>query len=306
MIPSSSTDSTSGVRPALPFDRCYRAASYGFRVRSNIADAARFLDELFVRFRAENLNGVPTYSLVQLEGAQWPFTLYLDDTAARDRPWASPEAMIQFVVANVTKRAIASAEDFLVVHAAAASFEGRGILLPAASDSGKTTTVAGLTRAGFDYLTDEAALIHPRTKLVHPYPRPLAMSPRSVHAITGLGEQLSPQHHELGRAQYHVPPDELRPNSIGAPCPVRYIVSPCYSTGSVTRLEPMTRPETLMMLLRGSFNFSEFGSQGMHLLGDVVRGAACYRLRIGRLDDAVAAVRGLMDSTPVGFHSLES
>ena len=58
------------------------------------------------------------------------------------------------------------------VHAGAVGWNGRAIILPGQTRSGKTTLVAALVRAGATYYSDEYAVIDTQGR-VHPYPRPL-------------------------------------------------------------------------------------------------------------------------------------
>jgi hypothetical protein len=60
------------------------------------------------------------------------------------------------------------------VHAGAVGHDGRAILLPGRSFSGKTTLVAALVRAGASYYSDEFAVLD-EDGLLHPYPKPLSM-----------------------------------------------------------------------------------------------------------------------------------
>jgi hypothetical protein len=60
------------------------------------------------------------------------------------------------------------------VHAGAVGHDGRAILLPGRSFSGKTTLVAALVRAGASYYSDEFAVLD-EDGLLHAYPKPLSM-----------------------------------------------------------------------------------------------------------------------------------
>jgi hypothetical protein len=60
------------------------------------------------------------------------------------------------------------------VHAGVVGWQGRAILIPGRSFSGKTTLVAELVRAGATYYSDEYAVLDARGR-VHPYTRSLAM-----------------------------------------------------------------------------------------------------------------------------------
>jgi hypothetical protein len=88
-----------------------------------------------------------------------------------------------------------------------------------------------------------------------------------------------------------VTPDDLRPGALGEASPVRTIIAPAYRRGHETRIERVSRAAGLADLAAQAFNLELFGGPaGIRLLGEVVRQAACYRLVVGRLDEAVAAV----------------
>jgi hypothetical protein len=270
------------------FERSYRAISYDFRVRTNVPRAGSVLDRLLAPFRIPTAGDARTYSLVLTKNGRFPFTLYVDD--AQMQEVESAASMLDFVLADVTIQSVERMEDHVGLHAAAAAWDGQGIILPGEPDAGKTTLVAGLTQAGFAYLSDEAALIDPLTGLLHPYPRALAMDARSVDVIPGLRESLPPDYEEFMRFRFHVSPDDLRRGSVGRPCRVRYVIAPRYEPGVETALEPMTRAEALMMLAENSFNFVRFGGLAVESLRGTLENVSCYRLRIGSLEDAVRQV----------------
>lgn len=60
------------------------------------------------------------------------------------------------------------------VHAGVVGWQGRAILLPGRSFTGKTTLVAELIQAGATYYSDEYALLDERGR-VHPFARPLGL-----------------------------------------------------------------------------------------------------------------------------------
>ena len=83
------------------------------------------------------------------------------------------------------------ARDRIFVHAGAVAHDGRAIIFPGASFSGKTTLTAALVRAGATYLSDEFAVLDPEG-LVHPFPKPLSIRehPERLqvdHSVESLG-----------------------------------------------------------------------------------------------------------------------
>jgi hypothetical protein len=274
----------------MPTERRYRVLAYEFRIEANVRNLA-FLHRFLAPFESEVGRDAPVYALRREPGEERPWAVYRDDL--RLLRGSTPRRIIEFVLWDVSTTAIGSNHGFLAVHAAAASWRGRGIVLPAPPDSGKSTLVAGLTRAGFSYLTDEAALIDPATGMLQPFPRSLWLERPSVEAV--FGAEAAPVRWQTGR-QFQVRPADLRPRAIGRTCPVRFIVAPAYEAGCETALIPMSRAEAVVMLAEQAFYFERFGGRGIELLGRVVEGASCYRVKIGDLDDAVRLIKREVDS----------
>jgi hypothetical protein len=277
----------------MPTERRYRVLAFELRLVGSGRNVA-FVHRFLAPFEAEVGDGACTYELRREPREARPWAVYRDgDRLVRGNVVAT---ILEFVLWDVSRNAIASAHGFFSVHAAVASWRGRGILLPAPADSGKSTLVAGLTRAGCAYLTDEAALIDPATAMVHPFPRSLWLERASIDAV--FGPDPGALRWRTGR-QFHVRPADLRPRSIGRPCPIRYVIAPAYTSGARTELVPISRAEALTALARQSFFLGRFGGDGVRLLGRVVGSAECYRVRVGDLDDAVEQIlRMLAGSAP--------
>jgi hypothetical protein len=77
------------------------------------------------------------------------------------------EAHLQLTVAEHAPRRV-------FVHAGVVSWNGKAILIPGLSYSGKSTLVSQLIRAGATYYSDEYAVLDERGR-VHSYPRPLGI-----------------------------------------------------------------------------------------------------------------------------------
>lgn len=280
----------------LLFDRSYRALSYAFRVRTDLPDIAHQLDRSLSRFGAVDANGGPVYEARRRLRADRHFVLYRNGRSVRRSD--SYEEIVDWVLWEVSARAISRARECLAIHAGAVSWNGAGIILPAPQDSGKTTLSAGLIGAGFSYLCDEAALIDVKTGELSPFPRPLSMEPSSVRLIPGLANKVESSFGGPTRRQFHVLPEDLGPGPVGESCPVRYVVAPTYAKGADTDLEPMSRADAVVTMARNSFNLKRFGRRGVRILAGLVGQAACYRLRTGDLSSAVAAVSNLVQEGP--------
>ncbi len=268
----------------MSIERRYRVLAYPLRIVASPRLGA-FLRRFLAPFEVDVGPEVPVYELRREPGQEKPWAVYLNGSSLhRGR---TPSRILEFTLWDISTKAIGSDHGFFAVHAAAASWRGSGIVLPAPPDSGKSTLVAGLTRAGCAYLTDEAALIDPRTGLLQPFPRSLWLAKPSVEAV--FKEKSSRMRWTTGR-QFHVRPSDLRARALGRPCPVRFVIAPRYEAGAGGELEPIARAEALMVMARNAFYLDRFGAAGIELLGRVIGGARCYRIRIDDLDEAVRSV----------------
>jgi hypothetical protein len=100
------------------------------------------------------------------------FTLTINDA-----PWiehASLDVAVGALDQQLRLFIAAEAPGVIFVHAGVVASDGRAIVIPGASFSGKTTLVQALVEQGADYYSDEYAVIDPEG-LVHPYPRRLSI-----------------------------------------------------------------------------------------------------------------------------------
>ena len=94
------------------------------------------------------------------------------------------------VEAGVHRYIAEHAPQHVFVHAGAVEWQGRALLFPGKSHSGKTTLIAALLRAGARYLSDEYAVLDAQGR-VHAYPKPLLLRGSEVRtpcAPESLGE----------------------------------------------------------------------------------------------------------------------
>ncbi len=182
------------------------------------------------------------------------------------------------------------------VHAGVMEIGGEGVIFPAAPGSGKSTLTAGLLARGWRYLSDEFALIDPETLLLQPYPKALCIKKGSFDVLRGLGVSWRRRGEYVkgnkGRVTF-VRPGEIHPQALGATgglparaaCPIRHIIFCDYQPGRSPSMEPISRADAVLRLNRQSFNFLKFRARGIAILSDVARGAHCYQLASGAIDE---------------------
>lgn len=149
-----------------------------------------------------------------------------------------------------------SAVDYVFIHAGTVAYNGRAIVIPGQSFSGKTTLVKALIGAGAVYYSDEYAVIG-RDGLLHPYAKPLSVR------IDGQGRS-SENASELG--------------SVGTePVPIALVVSTHYKTGVTWEPAQLTRSEAVLELLTHTFAAQERPASMLGTLTRAVTGAQAVK-----------------------------
>ena len=184
-----------------------------------------------------------------------------------------------------------SVDRYVLMHAASATLAGVTVVLAADMESGKTTTVAGLLRSGFTYVTDEAVALDPETGRVSPFGKTLSLDPGSWK----LFPECSPRDEFRPRMQWFVEPHRLGAASWAEPVAAPEIVLfPKYVAGATTEVLPVSRAEATHEMARMTFDFARHPRRNLATAARVATTATCARLRIGDLDEAVELVHELV------------
>jgi hypothetical protein len=157
------------------------------------------------------------------------------------------ESHVQLTVAEFAPRRV-------FVHAGVVAWNGKAILLPGLSFSGKSTMVAEFLRAGATYYSDEYAVIDERGR-VHPYPRELRI--RST-------ESLWPQ--RMKAAEFG--------SQIGLkPLPVALVVSTRFKDGARFRPRELTHGKAVLELLANTVSARSQPEMALSYLARAVKPA---------------------------------
>ena len=285
------------TRPAPFASRRLRALNYDFAVRTTSQELGAYLDRLFAPLEAP---GGPrrTYELVDL-GATVPnrHRLLLDgrDLVVTD----DPALGVDYLIWHVNREAVRTSERHIVLHAAAAEHQGGAVVIPGVSGAGKSTLVAGLLQRGLRYLTDEVVAVDPRTLLVQPFPKPIAIETGSQGVLAGLRPVLPPAVASHFRTRWLVAPHALRPDAVAPASPVLAVVIVRYEPGRRPALSAL-RPAAAVLEVAGNcLNLPSHGEAGLSVLAGIARRARCYELVTGELDGACdLVIEMLRDERP--------
>jgi hypothetical protein len=277
--------------------RAFHALAHDFRFEAESIAIGRYFETLLAAFpdpgRADAVYTITTGADdAGVEG----FELRRDDALIVRNE--SIGALAGQFVHHVNQQAI-SADYAVMCHAGGVQHEDLGLVFPAHMESGKTTLTAGLVRAGFSYLTDEAVAFDSDTGLIEPFPKPLSIDSGSHFLFPELEPAPAPGDLAAPADQWQVPPAAIRPNAVGRACPARFVVFPAYKEGGTTALEPMSRAPALLELATNTFSFRDRPRHCLEVLAAVVEGAETFALTIGDLDAACGLVVELAEQAGV-------
>lgn len=162
--------------------------------------------------------------------------------------------------------------DKLFVHAGVVSWQGKAIIIPGRSFSGKTTLTAALVEAGATYYSDEYAVFDAQG-LVHPYPRKLALR------------------QENGLRKKRCSVEELGGKPGVEPIPVGWIFHIQYQRGAYWQPQPTTPGEAVLALLDNTIVARTRPALAMSILPSVVANALSFQ---GKRGEATEVARVLL------------
>lgn len=157
----------------------------------------------------------------------------------------------------------------IFVHAGVVGWNGRAIVIPGRSWSGKSRLVEALVRAGGSYYSDEFAVLDDRGR-VHPYPIPLARRDRK------------------GAQPVRRPVEEWGGESGSRPLKVGLVVVTRYRPGAGWRPKRLSRGTALLELLNHTIPARRRPERALDVLARVVEQAPTWKGVRGGARDFVA------------------
>lgn len=185
--------------------------------------------------------------------------------------------------------------DFHLLHSGAVARGGKGILFPGRSGSGKSSMTLSLVCKGYNYLSDELAVINPSTDELHAFPEQVNVVDRSIFPDLHHRKNLWFKPDRKKPKVWYVHTDDIPSGPISSPVPVRYIIFPSYGPKKASRLIPISRGDALQKLIHNSVNFEILSHNGLAQLAQLVDGARCFRLEFNDLNESTALVDRLLD-----------
>lgn len=246
--------------------------AYGIAVRIRVSEAGlmpSLMENLPPGWKETARRPEVTYSLKVGKKAGQRYTLYCDDVlrlqTSRLR-WVldSFEAGVQHYIAEMSRNRV-------FVHAGVVGWQGRAILIPGRSFSGKTTLVRELVRLGAVYYSDEYAVLDPNGR-VHPYPRALCVRRKD------------------GAAQTKISASSLGGETGLKPLPIGLVVVSCFSSDAQWRPRRLTPGKGALEILSQTVPARRQPDRAIAAIGKIVTHAAVIKSMRGEAKQAARLV----------------
>jgi len=281
-------------------ERTYRLVDLGFKLRTPSAaidESAHALLGHLARPTSDSADVVLDVIMDRRDGREhW---ILLRDGEVFDE-CSDSSGIVPMLHANTLLMAYLSCSaSMAAVHAAAVARGEQCVLLPAISGSGKSTLTAALLAAGFEYCTDDLALLTGDPVRVRGVPTCLGLKRGSWNILAERLPQITDLPICLRRdgqiIRYLPPPAATLQSGIQASYPVRSIVFPIYAEKSSVRLRPLSSAEGLSRLAEAGYDLpNRINTDVVEALIKWVSDVPCFELSYSKLDHAVDQILDLM------------
>ncbi|HPF38881.1 MAG TPA: hypothetical protein P5081_21545 [Phycisphaerae bacterium] len=266
------------VTPIAEVAAAYDALYAPFRMSSGRTDEASF--EVRVDRRRSRRTGLAHYHITS--DVEDVFTV-----RRLSRVLPHVEGAINLCIARYMPR-------YLLLHAAALTREGVGVIIPGGPGFGKTTLAAALTSRGWKYASDEFAMIDTVDGSIVPYPKALSVKTGSMDLLKsfGLPVDAAPTFDRADKGAIRLlPARAIHADAVASSARIRLVVFPALTPGVEPDVAPMSPAESVFEMSRRCFNLLRFRAEAIGILSRVATSCHSYRLRSGALE----ATCNLMD-----------
>jgi hypothetical protein len=192
--------------------------------------------------------------------------------------------------------AINASRYFLNIHAGVVGDGESCLLLPAQAGSGKSTLTAALVAEGYQFFSDEYALLQHETLHVRSVPMAMCFKSSGWDVVAGVYPQIRevPTHQRFDDkiVRYLAPAPPNAENGFDRVLPASTIIFPKFDPDEATALMPVSKVEALHRLMEECLAIPDWIDQGqVAQLVNWIDGIDCATLTISSLEEAVRCAR---------------
>ncbi len=184
--------------------------------------------------------------------------------------------------------------DLYFVHSAVLEYDGKAVMLVAASGGAKSITTWALLHHGFRYLSDELGPVDLKALEVHPYPRALCLK-NEPPRLYPLPQRTLRCPHTL-----HVPAESLPGKVRTEPAPLGAIFFLCYrGNASQPEVQPISTAEAGARLYANALNPLAHPGEGLDAALRIATATTCCTLFTADLRSTCDLVKATLGETGV-------
>jgi len=206
------------------------------------------------------------YAITRSDGPG--FAISIDDEAPIR--FETREAMLEFLEGDIQIFVAEFATPHLFVHAGVVAWNGKAIMLPGRSFSGKSTLVTSLVQAGATYYSDEYAVLDHDGRVL-PYPRRVSLR-TGPHGPTGRLDLT------------HLAPSG---EDASTPIPVGLVALLRYEDGAAWDVETLDTLPAIMAMSEQTVAIQRRSADTLAILGKVTDNAFVIQGMRGEVDETV-------------------
>jgi hypothetical protein len=244
-------------------------------VHSNLPEIRAEVERIFERLLDPEAGNIVARLEVRQEGGK--YRLQESGEVAEQE---SLEAMVHALDHGVVLHLIKARSDLLWLHASAAAWQGKGVLIAGAAGRGKSTLVTQLCARGWTYLSDDVVPLDPRSNQAKPFPR--APMVRVNDGEEFPGDRV----YEIAKTAVLLQAEAV----CRTPVPIVALVFPAYDGRSATRIAPCPPAAAALEMLQNCLNFPIHREIAVRYLCDMVKRLPAFQLSFNQGDVAAALI----------------
>jgi|GEM_PF-449128 len=171
-----------------------------------------------------------------------------------------------------------------LMHAAAVAAEGKGVIIPAYTGSGKTTLALALCKGGFSFLSDDRSILRLDEGGIQilAFPEGVDVTEQTISFFPELNN-LTPDSFTAGLRKKKFWIEDLYPGRIVNRCDPRLLLFPTVTKAKKSFLEPLSKIEAIGEMLPHSLVVigKDTAEKHFQALCQLVESADCYRIHFG-------------------------
>jgi hypothetical protein len=285
----------------LVMTRPFAMGAFIFRVAASVADDRDVIESLF-RDMPEPDSGethVAAYTFLRSGADGSARTLagpQVDEVTLSDL-----DAALSRLVGAVNRSALDAEPEHLHLHAALAVKEGRSVVVAAAPNTGKTTTIAHLVARGWGFVTDENVRLASGTSQVTGLPKPISIKPGGRDLVEHLEAWMIPPVQDGPEAFRFVPMSASGAAVVdgGAPHVLVLLRRPSFVIPGTKPVAARLHPaDAVVALMSDTMDAERFGPAAARM-AELVAVSHCFELTAGTPTETADLIEQLACLDPV-------